>query len=1224
MFLVEGAQNIFSLNLSYSSFVSLKSDLSNSYSNFLVDTGATISIFKINKLLSSRRINLNSKCKISGIKEGTIDTIGEVTASVVVQYNLIEQVFHIVDDKFPIPVDGIIGLDFIRNNHCILNYDTWNIEFPIARHNKICLPMYDSPNNDRKLFVVPARCEIIRRVDIVSSEKCVLIPSQKLADNVYVGHTIVHKDNPFVRIMNTDFEDVTIMNTKLESQKLSDYTILDPSKYKASNRNIVFEKLKKNFPDYAPKELTKLCTEFLDIFALETDQISYNNVYKQKLRMKTDEPIYTRNYRIPHAHKEIVDNKIKNMLSNGTIESSTSEYNSPILLVPKKSLPGNPEKRWRFCVDYRQINKNLISDKFPLPRIDSILDQLGRARFFCLIDLINGFYQIELNDESKDITSFTTDTGIYRFKSIPFGIKIGPNAFQRMMSIAFSGLSMSKCFIYMDDLIVVAASERLMMKNLREVFETCRKCNLKLNPDKCEFFKREVTYLGHKCSDKGIEPDESKFTIIKNYPRPSNADSARRFVAFCNYYRRFIKNFSYYSYHITRLTKKKVPFHWSDDCETAFQYLKNALMNPPILKYPDFDKPFCITTDASITGCGAVLSQEYDGIDLPVSYASRSFTKGEQNKSTPLQELTAIHWAIKYYRPYVFGKKFLVKSDHRPLVYLFTMKDPSSKLVRMRLELEEYDFVIEYIKGKNNVTADALSRIDFQDIRKMSEEIQRVFKMTTRSDSRKIENTTISKTNESKQDLETKKFKVSEFMNHTVCSKMPRLYFNLKATNPYLVVRRNKMSKRFRLNELIKDNILNLRDVLLNLDEITSNMNIFEIQLSLNDQIFESVSAQQMKFIGNKLLKNLHIILTPRIKIISDKDEIQKILTKYHNDPIFGGHCGMRRFYSKLKMYYHWRKMLTDVSRFVKNCDKCATNKASSMHKEPLTLTPTPQSAFDIVSIDTMGPLPTSLNGNKYIVTIMCDLTKYFVTMPVPNKEAVTIAQGIFENFILTYGPMKRLLTDRGSEYINSILNELCSLLNIEQKSSTPYHHRTLGTVERSHRTFNEYVRSYINDDKNDWEKWLIYFTYCFNTTPSTAIDNFCPFQLVFGKLPPSYDFLNYDKIDPVYNIDQYYQEVRYRLQIANRLAQRFIEKEKLKRKFDYDSHINPQTLTIGDLVMIPIHERHKFDPLFKGPFKIIHVSEPNVTIENSERKEKVLHKDKVKRIDSCFYYRFC
>jgi len=179
------------------------------------------------------------------------------------------------------------------------------------------------------------------------------------------------------------------------------------------------------------------------------------------------------------------------------------------------------------------------------------------------------------------------------------------------------------------------------------------------------------------------------------------ADSARPFVAFCNYYRRFIKNFADYSRHITKLCKKNVPFEWSSECQNAFEYLKEKLMHPILLQYPDFRKEFCIITVPSKQACGAVLTQNRNGILLPIAYASRSFTKGKSNKSTTEQELAAIHWAITHFRPYIYSKQFTIKTDHRSITYLFSMINPSSKLTRMRLELEEYDFTVEYLKGKD-------------------------------------------------------------------------------------------------------------------------------------------------------------------------------------------------------------------------------------------------------------------------------------------------------------------------------------------------------------------------------------------------------------------------------------------------------------------------------------------------------------------------------------------
>jgi len=188
-----------------------------------------------------------------------------------------------------------------------------------------------------------------------------------------------------------------------------------------------------------------------------------------------------------------------------------------------------------------KLTKKILSDKFPLPRIDDILDQLGRAKCFLYLDLMSGFHQIELEETSRNITSFSTNNGSYRFTRLPYGLKIAANSFQRMMTIAFSGIEPSEAFLFMDDLIVIGCSEKHMIKHLTNGFDLCRKHNLKLHPEKCTFFRHEVTFLGHKCTDKGILPDNKKYDVLEKYTVPTDADSAKRFVAFCNYYRRFIK-----------------------------------------------------------------------------------------------------------------------------------------------------------------------------------------------------------------------------------------------------------------------------------------------------------------------------------------------------------------------------------------------------------------------------------------------------------------------------------------------------------------------------------------------------------------------------------------------------------------------------------------------------------------------------------------------------------
>lgn len=391
----------------------------------------------------------------------------------------------------------------------------------------------------------------------------------------------------------------------------------------------------------------------------------------------------------------------------------------------------------------------------------------------------------------------------------------------------------------MDDIIVVGCSEEHMINNLQEVFETCRRFNLKLHPDKCKFFCQDVTFLGHKCTSHGILPDSNKYNVIKDYPNPTNKDETKRFVAFCNCYRKFIRNFAVISKSLNNLSKKKVVFNWTEECYNSFNQLKDELINPPILQYPDFSISFYITTDASKLACGAVLSQKYNGTLLPIAFASRSFTQGESNKATIEQELLAIHWAINYFRPYVYGRKFIVQTDHRPLTYLFSMKNPSSKLTRVRLDLEEYDFEIEYVKGKDNVTADALSRITFDEIK-----INNVLLVSTRS---------AAKTLDSIKNCNNKSIQVYEEISARKAKRLPKIVTNnqgclvQKAGKNLIAI--DKKQYTTTNEEIYLDKFLQV------LEKQASCNNIVEMQISLNDIIFKKVPLEEIKEKGNSFLK---------------------------------------------------------------------------------------------------------------------------------------------------------------------------------------------------------------------------------------------------------------------------------------------------------------------------------------------------------------------------------
>lgn len=1178
--------------------------MSGKFNSYLIDSGADISIFKTDKINKDQVINANSKREIAGITNTTVKSFGTTKTELFFNHNKIIHEFHIVNKDFPIPTDAILGRDFLIKYQAILNYDNWTMSLQLNQ-NQPRVQVQIHNNLDNGTIFIPPRCEVIKEIKNLKLNNDAVVINKEIKPGIFIARTIISKNNPLVKIINTTSDTVKLENFIPETEDLNNFEIFTVESNQINREKTLIKELNTNeTPLFVKNKLEQLCIQYSDIFALSTDKLTTNNFYSQKIKLQDKTPVYIKNYRTPHTQKQEINRQVDKMLKDGIIEPSTSNYNNPILLVPKKS--AGSDRKFRLVTDFRMLNKKLIADKFPLPRIDDILDQLGRAKYFSVIDLASGFYQIPLHEDSRDITSFSTEKGSFRYTRLPFGLSIGPNSFARMMSLAFAGLTPEKAFLYMDDLIVIGCSEKHHFSNLKSVFETCRKFNLRLNPSKCKFFKNECTYLGHKITDKGILPDDSKYEVIKQYPTPQSGEEVKRWVAFTNYYRRFIPNYAQIAYPLNKLTRKNVKFEWSEECQNSFSKLKNSLLSPRILQYPDFSKQFIITTDASNTACGAVLSQEVNGVDLPIAYASRSFVKSELNKPTILKELLAIHWAIKYFNCYIYGTKFLIKTDHKPLIHLFSMKNPTSKLTRIRLDLEEYNFDIEYVRGPDNVCADALSRINIETLKDTNNNISSILAVT-RSETKRLNNMNNAVASEIKIN-KVNKPRVYEALNNADVLKIPLLLITPQKPSHFRMLLRS--SRKVKESIFVNDDI-ELDQLLSLLEKIASKYKINTMKLCLNSVLLKRYKLHYFKAIANECLKHVSIVLFKERQVITDDNEKSNIIKDFHNQPLLGGHVGQKRLLKKLRSTYRWKNMSRDVAKFVKTCHQCQLNKIKIQKPELLQLTPTPQKPFDIVCIDTIGKLPTSMENYSYAVTIQCELTKYVVIIPITNKEASTVAEAIVKNFILIYGPMKQIRTDLGTEYKNQILDNISKLLKIEHKFSTAYHSQSVGSVERNHRVLNEYLRSYIDEFKTQWPDWCQFFAFCYNTTP-LSYHNYTPFELVFGHTVNLPNEITKSEISPIYNLDAYDKELKFKLQLAHRRAADYLRKAKQERKISFDRKAKQNTFKAGELVTLSNETRHKFEGHYTGPYQITRVDETNCTISNGQ-KEITVHKNRLR-----------
>ena len=454
-------------------------------------------------------------------------------------------------------------------------------------------------------------------------------------------------------------------------------------------------------------ELTALLTEFSDVFALDDSELGCTDLVKHVMDTGNHAPIKQQPYRTPIVRRKNMAAMIRAMEEQGVVKPSSSPWASPVVLVPKK------DGSVRFCVDYRRLNAITRKDVYPLPRIDDILDALAEARYFSTLDLASGYWQIQLDEDARSKSAFTTYSGLYEFTRMPFGLCNGPATFQRLVQRILAGIEWRSCFSYIDDLLAASATFKEHLQHLRDVFVRLRKSHLRLRPKKCHLFQPKVHFLGYVISSLGIQPDPAKTEKVRLYPRPVDVTSVRQFLGLASYYRRFVSNFATIAAPLHALTKKNAIFQWTPECEESFQKLKEALTTPPVLAYPRFgpDCYFILETDASTVGLGAVVSQaQPDGDIHPITYASRSVDKHEKNYGISELETLGLVWAVRYFRHYLLGHPCIVYTDHAACLSILNTSRPSGKLARWALTIQEMDLTIKHKSGKANASADALSR----------------------------------------------------------------------------------------------------------------------------------------------------------------------------------------------------------------------------------------------------------------------------------------------------------------------------------------------------------------------------------------------------------------------------------------------------------------------------------------------------------------------------------
>ena len=451
---------------------------------------------------------------------------------------------------------------------------------------------------------------------------------------------------------------------------------------------------------------TSLVKEFSDVFPDDLPKgLPPKRAADHKIELEPGQiPPSRPTYRMSQPEMDELKKQLAELMEKGFITESKSPYGAPVLFVKKK------DGTLRMCIDYRALNKITIKNKYPLPRIDDLLDRLLGAKYFSKIDLRSGYHQVRIAEEDVPKTAFRTRYGHYEFLVMPFGLTNAPATFMHLMQQTFRKYLDDFVIVFLDDVLVYSRSKEEHDKHLRIVLETLRENKLYAKLSKCEFYSKEISFLGHVINEHGIKMEPSKVDAVSKWPQPKNVHDIRSFLGLAGYYRRFVKDFSKIASPLTELLHKSKKFQWTDEQEQAFHTLKVAVSSAPVLIVPDPKLAYTVLTDASGYAIGAALCQDHGNGLQPCAYLSRKMNEHEKNYPVHEQELLAIVHALREWRHYLLGNRFTVITDHRSLQYLATQDKLSARQTRWSEFLQQFDFEIKYRPGKENDVADGLSR----------------------------------------------------------------------------------------------------------------------------------------------------------------------------------------------------------------------------------------------------------------------------------------------------------------------------------------------------------------------------------------------------------------------------------------------------------------------------------------------------------------------------------
>ena len=770
------------------------------------------------------------------------------------------------------------------------------------------------------------------------------------------------------------------------------------------------------------------------------------------------------------------------------VRLNNSPWCNAVVLVRKK------DGLLRFCIDFQRLNALTVKDSHPLPRICETLESLAGVVHYSMFDLNSGFWQVPIDEESKQYTAFTLGSmGLYECKSMPFRLCNALPTFQRLMQNCLGELNLTYCLIYLDDVIVFSEMPEEHLQRMYVVFNHLREHGLKLKPSKCDVFKSEINYLAHHVSKKGVQPSKK---IAQCLPLDTYT-KVKSFVGLTGHYQCFIKGFAKIAAPLYDLTsrenkdKKSEHVNLSLEAREAFERLKATCLQAPILAFPDFNKPFLLETDASGRGLRAVLSQKQaDGQYHPIAYASCVMNETEQRYHSNKQEFLALKWAVteqfhKYLSPY--GKdrnEFVVCTDNNPLTYIFSSANLDAAGQRWVARLTSYNFSLEYQKGKDNTVANFLSQMNE---RLPEEEVQEYLNQIPYPGVKAVLNSAI-------MPLE----------QHAEQGVQPIPDCQEKMQEEMIVARPARLATTNVTNwkqEQKEDPVL--YQVAKHLREPCETF-----KAALYKVLDKKATAAYVKAKEQLLIKN-GLLYWKAWQGQADEIVFQFIVPQRHRGTALDGchreaaHQGQRHCIALMQECFWWPGMTHDLRSCIKKYSCCRKYEAAPPVAPMKLLTcsgPGELLHVDFMSIEETVPLKEEPVIHNVLV-LQDHFSKYVVAYVVKDQTTRTATETLRIGYFGLFGAPAYLVSDQGKAFTGHVITHLCELYGVQKLRTSPYHAQTNDQVERMNQMIIHMIGKLEEDKKAWWSKHLPELLMAYNATHST-VTRYNPYYLLFGRRP--------------------------------------------------------------------------------------------------------------------------